>query len=223
MLDRFSIRILVIVFLLGGTASGSTVVFDNLANLGNPYLAGVGFGAIPIPGVFQYIAEEFSVPGSFTLDSIELPISVAPYAPDQVDVFLMSDSAGLPSSVLEMFHLTGVPTTNPHALTSVVSVLHPLLTAGAPYWLAITGGTPTSFGTWDLVSATGGMAARDITDGIDGGWSLANNPGTPTLALRVNADSVPETVPSLLVSAGLIFLACIGVHSKRARHSAVSG
>jgi len=188
MLDRFSIRILVIVFLLGGTASGSTVVFDNLANLGNPYLAGVGFGAIPIPGVFQYIAEEFSVPGSFTLDSIELPI-----------------------------------TTNPHALTSVVSVLHPLLTAGAPYWVAITGGTPTSFGTWDLVSATGGMAARDITNGIDGGWSLANNPETPTLALRVNADSVPETVPSLLVSAGLIFLACIGVHSKRARHSAVSG
>jgi hypothetical protein len=223
MLDRYIIRLLVIVLPLCGTASGSTVVFDNLANLGNPYLAGVGFGAVPIPGVFQYIAEQFSVSGSFTLDSIELPISVAPYAPDQVDAFLMSDSAGLPSSVLEMFHLTGVPATSPHALTSVGSVLHPLLTAGTPYWVAITGGTPTSFGTWDLVSAPGRMAARDITNGIDGGWSLANNSETPTLALRVNADSVPEPDPSLLVSAGLIFLACIGVHSKRGHSSAVSG
>jgi hypothetical protein len=217
MLDRYIIRLLVIVLPLCATACGSTVVFDNLANLGNPYLAGVGFGAIPIPGVFQYIAEEFSVSGTFTLDSIELPISVASYAPDQVDVFLMTDSAGLPGNVLESFHLTGVPASNPHPLTSVGSVLHPLLTAGTPYWVATTGGTPTSFGMWDLVSAPGRMAGRDITNGIDGGWLLGGNPETPTMALRVNADSVPELDPSLLVSAGLIFLACmrLSAHSRR--------
>ena len=212
---RFIVRIIGIVLLLCGTAFSGTVVFDNTANLGNPFLAGVGFGAIPVPGVFQYIAEKFSVSGTFTLNSIELPITVVPPTPNQVDVFLMSDSGGVPGNVLDTFHLTGLPATNPTPLTAITSTLHPLLMSGAPYWVVVTGGTQTSFGYWNLVPESGTMTARDITNGIDGGWLLGGNPGNPTLALRVSGDAVPEPHTTLSVFAGLLVLANIGLRCRQ--------
>ena len=210
------VRIITIALLLCGTAFGGAVAFDNTANLGNPFLAGVGFGAIPVPGVFQYIAEEFSVSGIFTLNSIELSIVVIPPTPNQVDVFLMSDSVGLPGNVLEAFHLTGLPTTGLTPLTSMTSALHPLLMSGTPYWVAVTGGTQTSFGMWNLVPESGTMVSRDITNGIDGGWHLGGNPGTPTLALRVNGDAVPEPDTTLSIFVGLLLLAIVRLRCRQA-------
>jgi len=187
----------------------AAVVFDNLANLGNPYLASVGFGAIPVPGYFLYIAEGFVPSGNYQLQSLELPLFVTSYTPNNAQIAVMDDVGGLPASVLESFQVANLPTTSPAALTTVISQMHPLLTDGSRYWIAVTGGTSTSFGGWDLVSGTGLESNKEILNGVDLGWN-PGDPGNPALALRVDGDPVPEPGTALLFAAGVCLFAIIG-------------
>ena len=53
-------------------------------------------------------AAPFTSPGSFSLDSIEIALSWVniPGIANGEDIWLMSDSAGLPGQVIEAFHIT---------------------------------------------------------------------------------------------------------------------
>ena len=194
--------------LLGAT------IYSNLFEPGDLYGPDpVGIGAIPVPGFFQYYATNFSVPGQdYRLGMLELPLSPVQGLPE-VDVFLMADSGNLPGTVLEQFHVTVVPTP-PGALPglqAIPSVVRPLLLSGHQYWVAATGGTPSTFAVWSLTLFTGdpigGGASRVIQNGFDLGW--VNNPGTRVAALRVSGDpvsAVPEPSTIMLMGGGLIAL-----------------
>jgi hypothetical protein len=204
------------------TCFGGTVIFDNLANLGIP---GVGFGAIPVPGIFQYIAEGFTVPAGvdYRLTSFDIPIFVPTggvnLGLNEVAVFVMNDVGGLPTNILESFQLFNLPTgTNTAALTTVNSVSRPVLANGSQYWIAVTGATSSTFGGWDLTTTTGVSAFRQIINGIDQGWSapLSPNP-SPTLGLRVTGDAVPEPGSVQLLVAGLMAIAAFRIQRRWAR------
>jgi len=84
----------------------------------------------------------FAPSGSdYYLDTIEL---TARYIPDwggsnKLDVWLMSDNSGLPGTTIEAFQLIDAMKTpydsHPYPPLLLNSTLHPVLSAGTPYWV----------------------------------------------------------------------------------------
>ena len=111
------------------------------------------------------VPDDFDQGGSFTpsadytLDSITVAFSYFS-GTNAFDLWLMSDSAGVPGAIIETFGFTNVPGSG--TLLTAASVLNPVLSAGTPYWL--------------IASAQGDGAL---------GWHR-NNTGDQTLALRAN-------------------------------------
>src|SRR4030095_9287611 len=71
---------------------------------------------------------------AYTLDSVEAALTWSNVT-NAVDIWLMSDSSGVPGAILETFHIVNLPTfrTSSTALATVASTLHPLLSAGVPF------------------------------------------------------------------------------------------
>ena len=193
------------------SACFGSVIYDNLSSEG---MFVTPFGAnFPTEGTFSYIAEGFTVPvgANYTLTSFEFPISVAVNDPNIIDAFVMDDSGGAPGNVLESFQLTNLPLGG--ALTTVTSTLPLELTGGSQYWIAVTGGSPTTLGVWEQSDTPGIGSSRLIVNGVDQGWT-PGIPLDPTLALLVNGDPVPEPRLGRLLAAGLIVLASFKLRSK---------
>ena len=123
--------------------------------------------------MFAYAATNFTPAIDSRLTGLELPLAVVS-GPTDIDVLLLGDSGNLPGSVIESFHLTGFTLAGPVLLIPIASTLHPLLDAGTQYWVAVTGGTQTTFAVWSLTLFTGdpmaGGAGRSIVNGVDSGW-----------------------------------------------------
>jgi hypothetical protein len=72
------------------------------------------------------------------------------------DIFLFTDSSGLPGSLLESFAVQ-VPDIFPpmtNSITKVKSKLHPILSGGSSYWFAV-GPDPNSVSDFWLLDNTG--------------------------------------------------------------------
>jgi hypothetical protein len=198
---------------LTSTCFGS-VIYDNLSS---ESIFGTAFGAnFPAMGTFSSIAEGFTVPAgsNYILTSFELPIGVSVTEPDSIiDAFVMSDSEGAPANVLESFQLSNLPPDG--ALTTVTSTSPLELTGGSQYWIAVTGGTSTSYGVWNWSDTPGISTSKLIVNGVDQGW-VVGVPADNTLALLVTADPVPEPRLALLLAAGLMVLVSLKLRSKLA-------
>ena len=210
-----SFRLALLAALTLANGSRAATIFTNLGQPGD--LSGpdsVGVGSVPVPGLFIYHATNFTPLFTGRLTSIVIPMGVAS-GPNEIDVQLLRDAAGLPGSVIESFHIVGLPPL-PVANQAFASILQPVLNTGEQYWLSVTGGTPTSFVFWNLTlfngdSAAGG-ATRLVSFGNDAGWGA--NPGTRVGAIALQGDPIPE--PVTLVSVG-VGLALMG-RSLRRRH-----
>jgi len=210
-----TIAILMTVALFGNTsqALASEVFYDNLIQPGDQYSpAGIGIGHTPAyapgDGSQTVAATGFASANSFRLISFEMPIEYAagfsPNGPNQIDIFLANDSAGLPGSTIESWHLTNIPGTAPVPLTTISSILNPVLLSGTPYWIYATGG-PDTFNTWLFTNKVSPFATRTISSGVDSGWLLdtVNNvqPG-----LVVSGDAVPEPASFIPMLIGFLLL-----------------
>jgi hypothetical protein len=207
--------------LLGAVPSfGGQIFFSNLVEPGDQYGPdGLGIGHTPsfLPGETGEVisATKFTSPVAFQLSSIEAPLGYVfgsfPNGPNQVDVFLMSDAAGLPGSIIESWHLLDLPSTTPIIpLTTIASSLNPVLAPGQQYWVAASGG-PDTFDIWSLTlfqgASSGPDASRVIRNGVDSGWVGVSDARTG--ALVVTGDPVPEPTPLFLVLLGFVSFAAI--------------
>jgi hypothetical protein len=80
---------------------------------------------------------------------IVVPLAYGGIGPNQAEVFLMSDTAGLPGTIIESFAIQNLPFGDSAGLTMIQSVSRPLLNWGQQYWVAATGG-PGTFALWVL-------------------------------------------------------------------------
>lgn len=188
--------------------ASASVVFSNFTQPGNQFGPdGAGVGAIPVPGLLVTQATRFTPLQDYSLTSLLVPIASVS-GPAEIEIQLLQDSGGRPGAVLESFHITGLPPAGPLLPFLATSVAHPLLQAGVPYWVALTGGTPGSFGMWGLTVFTGdplaGGATRNIMNGVDQGWVL--NLGTRMGVVMVNGEEIPEPSSLVLAATGIACL-----------------
>lgn len=165
---------------------------------------GVGVGAIPVPGVFLHQATNFIPAESYQLTSILLPVGMVS-GPSTIEVSLYADSGNSPGSVLETFHIDGLPVPGPVFPVPLTSTLRPVLQGGQQYWIGVTGGSTTTFAMWALMVFAGdpaaGGATRTILNGVDQGWT--RNTGTRSGAVEVDGLPIPEPAAAALAGAGL--------------------
>ena len=208
--------VLVVVLVAAAPPLQAVVIYNNIASGPNPYQKGSGW-AVRGPDTGGTgnadVANPFTVPApGYVLDKIELAVSLETQYdpnPNELDVWVMSDSGGLPGAVLESFHFTDAMGSfgwhNP--ILSADSVVRPSLTGGATYWLAASVPTVTCAAwNWSVYTESGDSAGRH-----SGGWALdtydRHHGAFRITATELGADVIPEPATlSLLALGGLAVL-----------------
>jgi hypothetical protein len=187
----------------------AATIFSNLGPGNSLASPGIGIGFIPFTSTFNYAGIAFTPIGqSYTLDSLELPLQLSS-GPNVADVFVTGDVGGLPSGILESFHLSGTLPVGSAALVTLDSTSHPLLSAGVQYWVVAAGG-PSTFAMWnqnELQEMGPNVSGPTLT-------SLVRDSNTNVReALLVSGTAVPEPGTQGLV--GVLLILCAGVALRR--------
>jgi hypothetical protein len=185
--------------------SDAATIFSNLGPGNSLTSPGIGIGFIPFTSTFNYAGIAFTPIGqSYTLDSVELPLQLSS-GPNVADVFVTGDVGGLPSGILESFHLSGALPVGSAALVTLDSTSHPLLTAGVQYWVVAAGG-PSSFVMWnqnELQEMGPNVSGPTLTSLVrDSDMNVRE-------AMLVSGTAVPE--PGTQVLVGVVLMLYAGV------------
>jgi hypothetical protein len=185
------------------TTFGSGDSFDQL----NGY-AVLGSNNVVMPGYIA-TAMEFSPSKTATFDSARF--AAFGISTGSIDGVLAADGGGVPGPSLEKVGSVTVPTLSLGTIYSLNSSLHPLLTAGSPYWFILQPTDPNSdvAAGWNLSSpAITGLGAQTF-DPAQGSWGT--NSATTLAAFEINGTPVGSAVPepctlTLLGVGGLLIL-----------------
>ena len=131
---------------IASEARADTIVFSNfgpgmtfnqtqgLAITGSNLFGGVIF------------AHAFTPSQTVTFSSAQLAMLLVA-EPNHFQVLLMTSSGGLPGNIIETITVT-MPTSP--GIVTANSALHPVLTSGTQYWVAVFAPEPNTFGIWNL-------------------------------------------------------------------------
>ena len=178
-------------------------VIFNTFGPGDAYQTGTGW-TLGYPGTGFSQGDAFTPVSTATLGSVELAVGLVS-GPNDLLVWLMSDSSGQPGSVIESWSFSGAMGDfgyyNPPLVGN--SALHPLLSGGTQYWLIA--GTPTdqTWAAWNFnsIGHTGPHASRTGS----GSWGTDDD---TTGAFRISSyeSAIPEPGTWCLVLAGIALL-----------------
>ena len=192
-----------VILSVASTLHGAVVV----SNLSEPYQ--VGFTS---DGVHFAAAGSFttSAAGNYTLNSVRLPIQVNSSGGDTTELRLRADGGGVPGVLIESLGSDFAPVGQ--TLLTYSSLLHPVLSANATYWITL-GETGSGGGqNWDGTDSTAqsspiGWTIGDQTfDSVigSGTWQQVNfGPPNSTPEFAVDATAVPEPTSAALAVMGL--------------------
>lgn len=209
---------------------GATVIYSNFgpAMSFTPYgwyITGsnpatpVGAGA-PIQN--QTVAMAFTSTGNYNLGDIQLALGLQS-GTNLVNVYLESDSGGLPGAVLESMSLTGLtafmyPGTGGGSVLGADSTTHPQLLAGDQYWVVVQAGASDTVAEWNEVDngdrTTGTNQALNYHDSATGPWTASNQCCRSVFEVdaATSSPSVPEPSAAALLITGAI-LCCARTQS----------
>ena len=209
---KFTIFVIVSALTAMSSQTQGATIFSNLGPGDSLASPGIGIGFIPFTSMFNYAGMGLTPTGqSYTLDRVELPLQLFS-GPNVADVFVMGDTGGLPSGVLETFHLTGALPIGSTALIALDSIVHPRLNAGVQYWVVAAGG-PSSFVSWkqnELQEMGPNVSGPTLTALVrDSDLNVRE-------ALRVSGTAVPEP-GTLLPLAGVLIATALLVRARRGR------
>ena len=189
----------------------ASVIYTNLA-FGQVNFSG---SALLVGGAGNAIAQQFTASVTDTFASAQLDLSLI-RGSNQLSVTLESEAGpNLPGTTLEELSVTGLPIWFDGALMTLPSLTHPLLTAGANYWLIVTSVNSNTQGGW-VQNFTG-----DVSNGnnsVFNGFNSASGPwvinpaGQTRGAFQINGATTPEPGSVVLLS-----LALAGLAWRRAR------
>jgi len=178
----------------------AAVIFSNLG-IGDTYQTDVGFtlsvGA-PIGADIDQGDAFTPVGNNFMLDRIELAAGLIS-GPNRLDVWLMSNAAGVPGAIIEAFQFSDAMGTlgDANPLLAANSALRPVLNAGTQYWLIASMTGPNAWAAWNE-SSTGSLIPH-ASRSDQGPWFVTSANG----AFRVSGTAVPEPSSLLLLGAAL--------------------
>jgi hypothetical protein len=210
--NRVCVRWVLIFSVFLSSPPHAAVVFDNLGPEDSYDIFRYPFGKSSFGPLGLYTGGAFTPTASFTLDTLELPISQSQCpqglsCPDIVDVFFTgSSAAGNPDAVIESFHLEnalpvqGPPFVSQGSLITVGSTLHPLLLSGERYWVIVA--AREVFGGWHLNSV--GDFGPLVLDVVPLEQATVRNQTRP--AFRVIGSPVPEPSTMTLFGIGILIL-----------------
>ena len=207
---KLGLMCLIVLVISAGTSQAG-VIFSTFGP-GDSHSTGFSFDVTSPPANGSTDRDEamgFSVQGvnDFTLTSIELAVinSFSNNGGTLMDVYLMSDVAGEPGSVIESFQLD-LPAAFFGGILTASSLLNPILQAGSEYWLVASATEPNSFLGWyfdnnGFTEPEGPSLVR-----VNNGEWQVHTFGRG--AFRVNGDSIESSVPepstiALLLTGGV--------------------
>jgi hypothetical protein len=146
-----------------------------------------------------FLATSFTASGGGTLATLATSFH---RDSGSVTVGLYADSSGDVGSLLESWN---VPSPGPGVVTTLNSVLNPLMASGAVYWVVLEGSNPHWSGN-----------DQGVLGGVRGGNSLASlapfvftSSPTPGIRLTSVDTAVPEPSGALLLLSGALLLPLI--------------
>lgn len=165
------IILLLAILPLLGIAGRAQVLFSNFGPGYSYNTSDAWYTGGSSSGCAQVTAAKFTPPESALFEDAKLPIALTA-GTNQVAVYLETDNAGDPGTLIEgPINVTGL-TGPPGSVITAPSTLHPLLQGGTPYWLVVTSSNADTCSYW-YFNSTG-----DMNDGTN----LAFHPGSSSLS-----------------------------------------
>lgn len=227
-LRTLSFPLLVFVALVfGAGALRADTLYTNFGT-GDAYAAGAGIIVTNDGVAGSSVAVAFTPTANYNLTSIEFVVSdLIPNDSNDVTLGIFADNSGLPGSApLELFSVSPAGTFGGNVLvTTVTSVVQPLLLAGTQYWVGMNA-APGDLVVWNqnVTSAngfyetdgSGNWSASDPLQAqgvfeVDGALAAIQPPST----VDSPANSTPEPGAWLLLASGLAALAFLRRRNRR--------
>jgi len=218
-LHKVSLPLLVfLAAVLGPVGLRGDTIYTNFGTENDPYATGAGVIVTNDGMAWSSVAIGFTPAANYNLTSIEFAASdLFPDDSNDIAVGIFADNAGLPgTTLLESFSVApsgifgdSVP------VTTVSSLLQPLLLAGNQYWVGLNA-APGDMIVWNQTAGPATGFAQ--SDGL-GNWS-ASDPLQPQGVLEVDgtlsavqpsAPSVSDSLPPAVPEPGVWTLMALGL------------